>query len=283
MIGDYSLQLWDVSQLAAVASLLDMPEQAVQELWLDCDVNPFIDCWLAILPDGNLCGIMYLWQRAPQTMGIVLHVPSMYWGWGIRTALCQLAEEQTRNASFASSLAVDLDLTDRALLTFFVDRGYQFSSGGAWRMEYQLSQSPPLPQWPSAVGVRTFCPREDTVLLRTALREIWPGFLFPEKDTDPSLIFLVWQDDQFVGAALCDGRQDEGSGFIDQLFIRPPWRRQGIARALLLHTFNVFFQRGYLSVQLEGSSENHNAHKLYTQIGMHELWHINTYHKKLRA
>lgn len=57
------------------------------------------------------------------------------------------------------------------------------------------------------------------------------------------------------------------SGYIDDLFVEPSWRRQGVARALLEAVFQACRERNCQSVQVE-SAANAAALGLYGQFGL---------------
>ena len=52
--------------------------------------------------------------------------------------------------------------------------------------------------------------------------------------------------------------------------MRRPWRRRGLGRALLLHAFAEFRERGLPRAGLSvDSASPTGAHRLYEQVGMH--------------
>jgi len=59
------------------------------------------------------------------------------------------------------------------------------------------------------------------------------------------------------------------SGYIDDLFVEPSWRRQGVARALLKALFQACRERNCRSVLVETGSANAAALGLYGQFGLH--------------
>jgi mycothiol synthase len=63
---------------------------------------------------------------------------------------------------------------------------------------------------------------------------------------------------------------DPTYGWVGILGVRPPWRRRGIALALLLHSFAVFRERGCTRVGLGVDAESTTgALELYERAGMH--------------
>jgi GNAT superfamily N-acetyltransferase len=58
------------------------------------------------------------------------------------------------------------------------------------------------------------------------------------------------------------------SGYIDDLFVKPEFRRQGIARALLSALFDECKRRSCKSIYVEVGDRNVPAIELYNQFGL---------------
>mgnify|MGYP002719108006 FL=1 len=69
--------------------------------------------------------------------------------------------------------------------------------------------------------------------------------------------------DGILGVAQC-----WTSAFIKNLSVHPCAQGQGLGRALLLHTFHVFKQRGEPCVDLKVLETNQRARQLYESAGM---------------
>jgi len=83
-----------------------------------------------------------------------------------------------------------------------------------------------------------------------------------------------------VGATL--GRPMEDAGWIDIVAVRPAWRGRGIAKALLLRSFEGFGALGVGSVLLNVDSENPTgATRLYEKAGMRERRSFHLFEKQL--
>ena len=70
--------------------------------------------------------------------------------------------------------------------------------------------------------------------------------------------------------ALCRLHPGEtGVGYVTDLSVRRPWRRRGLALALLRHAFGEFRGRGCHAVTLDVDAENTTgAVRLYERAGM---------------
>ena len=74
------------------------------------------------------------------------------------------------------------------------------------------------------------------------------------------------------------------SGWIDTLGVRRPWRRQGLAEALLYHSFAELRRRGRTRVELGvDASSLTGATRLYEKAGMRAIREFTSFEKELRA
>ena len=88
-----------------------------------------------------------------------------------------------------------------------------------------------------------------------------------------------------AGMSLCYPKQveDPQMGWVSTLGVRRPWRRRGVALALLHHSFGEFYRRGQQRVGLGVDAESiTGATRLYEKAGMYVQRRYNTYHKELR-
>jgi mycothiol synthase len=172
-----------------------------------------------------------------------------------------------------------------------------------WRMLIEMDTPPPLPEWPEGITVRTFIPEEDDRAMVTAVREAfkdhwghvespfeeeleqWRHWIRSSEDFDPALWFLAMDDDKIAGMSLCWPKvpEDPEMGVVDTLGVQRPWRRRGLALALLHHSFGEFYHRGKPKVCLGVDSESlTGATRLYEKAGMHIDRQYRLYEKELR-
>jgi ribosomal protein S18 acetylase RimI-like enzyme len=171
-------------------------------------------------------------------------------------------------------------------------------------MNIDLDSPVPAPQWPDGIIVRTLKPDQDEEAVYRAIdeafRDHWGHverpfeegfeiFLHYFKNNpyyDPALCFLAMADDEIAGVALCLPKTTEfpDMGWVEDLGVRRPWRKQGIALALLHHAFGEFYRRGIRKAGLgvDGSSLT-GAVRLYERAGMHKALQFDGYEKELRA
>ncbi len=146
------------------------------------------------------------------------------------------------------------------------------------RMRRDLREPIDPPAWPAGTEVQFFLPGhalEVHALLMLAYESgggsvapfsVWWPALASDTEFDPALCILA-QDagGRTVGVAQC-----WTSAFVKDLAVHPGWRRRGLGRALLLHAFSVFKQRGAETVDLKVEAGNLAAVRLYRNVRMRE-------------
>ena len=173
------------------------------------------------------------------------------------------------------------------------------------RMQIDFAPPPEEAPWPDGINVRTVVPGEDDIELVTAYLEAFADHygiiqqpfetelqewrdLMQENDFDPSLWFLATdtvEGGAVAGLCICHpkAREDPERGQINDLGVRPAWRRRGIGRALLLHAFSKLASRGIQGAALTVDTENKSgAPALYERVGMRPIQASHTYVKELR-
>lgn len=91
----------------------------------------------------------------------------------------------------------------------------------------------------------------------------WQQQFITDAEFDPTLCLVASNADGILGVAHC-----WTSAFIKHLCIHPCAQGQGLGRALLLHSFQVFKQRGEPYVDLKVLESNQRARQLYESAGM---------------
>jgi len=258
------------------------------------------DAWMVIDPEGRLVGYAEMGQRLHAKIYTYMRVLPSYAGRGIGGHLLQLAEAWARQQMAEADPGVRVTMNSWAssnneVVQRRLERaGYEVIRRN-WRMEIDMEVAPPEPKWPEGITLRTFQPgmdRQIFEMIDTAFQDHWghmPGDFEEwrhwtiERDTfDPTLWFLAFDGDQIAGGSLCTTFMD--IGWVDTLAVLRPWRRKGLAMALLRHSFGEFYRRGWLKVGLGVDSQNlTGATRLYERAGMHVARQYISYQKELRA
>lgn len=263
------------------------------------DLDPAADACVAALADGSIAVYADLGggYGDPPRLWLDLRVRPSYEEVG--PPLFALMERRARERSGAGALLRAIAAErDTATARMLEDAGMRVVRS-SFRMTIELGDAElPQPEWPDGIAVRTFDPAEgDEPVFEahqdgfadhwefhpTPLAE-WRHWTVGHPDHDPSLWFLAEDGDEIVALCLCR-RQEIGQpdmGWVNILTVRQRWRRRGIARALLLHAFATFRERGKLQVGLGVDAENTTgAVDLYEGVGMRVARRHDTYEKVL--
>jgi ribosomal protein S18 acetylase RimI-like enzyme len=173
--------------------------------------------------------------------------------------------------------------TDETILDLLAQRGYGITRH-AHRMETALDRDIPSPVWPDGVVVRSYEDGDERTFyeihqetfedtwepIRDTYGE-WVHQFLDDPDFVPDLWFLALAGNEPAGFAVCQPYSTRKElGWIRILGVRRPWRRRGVARALLLHAFGEFASRGMTHAGLGVDSTSlTGANKLYESAGMH--------------
>lgn len=138
-----------------------------------------------------------------------------------------------------------------------------------------LIGSLPAPQWPANTRLDHYrdelAPAIHAVLRmiqdqgggRVGHLEEWRQQFVTDAEYDPTLCLVASNRDGILAVAQC-----WTSAFIKNLAVHPCAQGQGLGRALLLHSFQVFKQRDEPYVDLKVLESNLRARQLYESAGM---------------
>jgi mycothiol synthase len=250
-------------------------------------------------PDGTPSGYADFDNRAHVAFFLYAYVYPSQWGTGIDEFLMAWGETCARELSAAAPEGA------RIVTRSFVNekhadgiavveaRGYR-PVRVTYTMKIDLTEPPPAPVWPDGIAVRTFVPGNDDLVAYEANEEIFadmwqrpPGTLeqFLSKQRrpyfDPDLWFLAMDGNVIAGLTLADNI--DGKGWIENVGVRRPWRRRGMALALLLHAFGALYARGVTHIGLSVDAESPTgAPRIYERAGMELDQSYRLYELELR-
>ncbi|WP_420631186.1 GNAT family N-acetyltransferase [Candidatus Leptofilum sp.] len=114
--------------------------------------------------------------------------------------------------------------------------------------------------------------------------EAWPKY----PTFNPDLWQIAWDEDEVVGGVLnfIDAEENEAfgrkRGYTETIFVRRPWRRRGVAKALITRSFQVLKEAGMEEAALGVDGESPTgAQHLYRQLGFQETNRGVTFRKPL--
>lgn len=175
------------------------------------------------------------------------------------------------------------------LAALFKANGYQ---GVRWGYRMTRPVSDPIPQAPMPDGVQVRPATREQArqiweALQDAFSESWgyvPGTeqeyqkWLADSNFNPSLWKVAWDGDEVAGMVLNFVDRDENEefgrlrGWTEGICVRKPWRRRGLARALLAQSLLMFRDMGFDDTALGVDTQNPNqALSLYESMGYRVL------------
>ncbi len=160
-----------------------------------------------------------------------------------------------------------------------------------FRMEVDLTKEPPAPDWPEGISVRTYRSDDTRAVYKANADafadhwdfvplafEMWEEMFLRSAEFDPKLWFIAEDAGEIAGISLCRSERRPETGHVNILGVRPGWRRRGLGRALLLHSFRELRDRGRLKADLGVDAENTTgAVQLYERAGMCVAHRMDSY------
>jgi GNAT superfamily N-acetyltransferase len=164
-------------------------------------------------------------------------------------------------------------------------------------MRIDMSEPPPPPRWPEGIAVRGPRPGEEPAVheaMEEAFADHWEHRPVPfdrwlhdyrtHPGYDPGLWFLAVDGDDIAGGVICERftSEEPDCGWVDDVAVRRPWRRRGVALALLLHAFGELYGRGIRKAALTVDSDSPTgATVLYERAGMRVERSIDVFGKEI--
>jgi mycothiol synthase len=211
-------------------------------------------------------------------------------GQGLGTWLLAAQEQRARDLG-ATRLHQHTMAANPGAGSLMKSRGYR-EARRHYEMAIELNAEPPAPELPDGLMLDMFREeeaREYHDAIAEAFADEWGFVSMPfeqwwemRKDDDKSLWFVVRDGERIAAYARCEAGR-HGGGFVGMLGVRRYWRKRGLGRALLLHSFRVFWGRCITRVTLGVDSENPTgATRLYESVGMRVESESVTFEKELR-
>jgi mycothiol synthase len=293
--------IYEVCEADGDTTVAVTPDELKHE-WENEGFNLETDAFLAETVDGRVVGFEEFGNENGhyklRTDGYV-HPQSK--GMGIGTALLRRIEIRAREEIKLAEpdlrvfIRSTIDSRDPSSHDLHKNEGY-FPKRYHWRMEINLDEAPPAPNFPAGIELRPFNKDAHTVAVWQAqnesFRDHWGSrdvtleeFMhsrFDDPEYNPDLWAIAWDGNEVAGISI--NRYRMGIGWIRSLGVRRPWRKQGLGLALLHYSFGEFYKRGKKTIGLGVDASNPTgATRLYQRAGMHVASEFLTYEKELRA
>lgn len=160
---------------------------------------------------------------------------------------------------------------------YFISKGFSYSKSLYTMQRHLVGEMDPSAlsapyhciQWdmPSEAGIHEYL---------AADMEIWPGApigmerLMEIRKNRAWTSFVIRENDTLVGSVMA-WVDAEGDGVIEDVFVREPWRQQGIAKHLLHQALTYLKNIGCECAELQVETANSSALSLYHAVGFREV------------
>jgi mycothiol synthase len=275
--------------------------------WRGLDVKLDTDTQLIFAANGQPAGCaLFMDETPPAPYDVDTWVHPAFAEAGVGEALLrwidQRAEQALRHAPTGTRASLDHvyvyaqnRLAQQRLERFGYVRERVF-----YRMAIEFDTPPPEPQLPPGIAIRSFRLGEEDRAVYDAFEEAqadeWGHERLPydkwryyyieaEENFDPAAWFLAVEGETIVGYALCrwDRAGEPGRSTVRYLAVRQPWRKRGIALALLHAAFGGMYRHGKRGAGLGVDATSYTgADRLYVRAGMHRAFETLRYRKVLR-
>ena len=308
---EYAAQAADLFNICNQAILgvhFDTPEDLTQE-WQTPGFNPESDIIVVFSPDGQLVGYSDLWALMTQPVHPFLwgQVHPEHEGRGIGTVLINWGEKAAERVYSKLPQAARVSIFCEALtkhqsaIQLLEDCGFS-NIRYSFQMQIDMKERPPQAVFPQNIQLRTFKMEDARPLFLANDEAFRDHFGFVQQDLeegyqrflhnringvgfDPAYWLLAMDGDEIAGFSLCrpHAREAEDMGWVSTLAVRRRWRKHGLGLALLLQSFNLYWDKGIRKVGLGVDAENlTGALNLYLKAGMHVHRQTNLYEKEIR-
>jgi mycothiol synthase len=262
------------------------------------------DAWVAETAEGRLVGYGFIeLETEGGDLEIDTYTEPGFKGFGVGSTLSDLAELRALEVAADQGKETPVEVfrgayTGTGGAEFLSARGYEVTRSFI-RMRIDMDAWPPEPEWPDGITVMGFERGRDEHLYHECLEEAFQdhwrwtpapfeewvqGMIEHDDGFDGSMWFRAMDGDQVAGAIVGRPRssEDPNAGWIQDLAVRRPWRRRGVALALLAHEFRVLYERGIRAAMLSVDADSPTgATHLYERAGMREYRRIDVYTKSL--
>jgi mycothiol synthase len=192
-----------------------------------------------------------------------------------------------------------VNATARGLENLLKDTGYEPVRYEFHMETRDLNHIPDIPM-PEGLEIRPVRPEDYRKVWEAsveAFRDHWGAVEVDESDfertmsdpnNDPKLWVVAWDGDEVAGSILnfvnpeFNTRMGRKLGYTESISVRRPWRRKGLARAMLAHSMKMHKNMGMTQTALGVDTQNPSgALDLYQSMGYEVVTKYTTYRKKI--
>ncbi|MDN4066297.1 GNAT family N-acetyltransferase [Paenibacillus vini] len=273
------------------------PDFVLEDLLDICsDIPLATNSWM-IRMNGEVAAFAFLEENEKGRLSSYGYVHPKWKSQGLGSLLLEAIENRAREYALdstetACTLSNVIPALSEAARQLLENRGYVFQRKYS-RMGMEMQTPPALSTPSNGISIDLYNPATDEDLLWSAYCETFQDTrTYYEVDKsqwlkekggahyDRNFWFIAHADNQLAGFIISKNFGDHL--YVDLLGVRRPWRKQGIARALLEHVFHAAYNRGIEQVLLSVDDVSlTGANKLYEAVGMKALFQMAFYEKKL--
>ena len=284
----------------------------IQSQWGEPDFDITKSSQGIFTDNGQLAGFVVIWDNSdtPTRPWIEWGVHPDYLDEGLSAQLLQWTDKTTKRIIDRCPPNARLSLHAGAIKGYTPTEDALTQAGYnpfriSYDMQIKMETQPIVPNMPYGFKIRTYKSDDDLEAFVYSFRDSFSDhFGYIEEpfakdleefkhwfstDTlfDPSLFFLaIDEKTEEIAGFVLGLKHEHGNpavGFIEQVGVRRAHRRQGLAKTLLLYSFNEYWKRDMKSVVLgvDGDSLT-NAVSLYEGVGMSIKFQYVRYEKLIR-
>ncbi|CAG0934651.1 hypothetical protein TFLX_03614 [Thermoflexales bacterium] len=274
--------------------------------------NPEIDALLALTRDGQIAGLARTFQnQQPEDevrcfLSVEVH-PTQRIG-GLEEALLDWAEERGRQrlslvaGTAAHKMRSSIQDTQTKRQAQLEQRGFG-SVRYFYRMQRDLNEPIPAVQLPGDLALCVYTPElsaavhaafneafRDHWSFEAVTAEDWQQFFIERSSFRPELTYVVMAGAEVAGFSLNgisleeNARHGRHEGWIEELAVRRPWRKRGVATALLCATLHAFKAEGLQHALLGVDTANlSGALRVYEGVGFEPIKRYIQFEKRIEA
>ncbi len=291
---DLTLHHEDMPTLDRLRSYLSQAvEASEQQLWLVAQVHERVVGYSQIESwheeDGVWVYFIGGWVL-PEWRGKGIGSAMLQWGEAMAR---QLATLQHPNERF--EFAANANSTEQDATALLLNEGY-YVGFTSLEMRFDISTTlPDLPSIPDNIEVRPVLPEHYPIIVSSIIECYQNAFSddrfrsdfdrvayytaeLQKSKYDPRLWHVAWDGDEVAGQVFMV--IEDGQVCVNQVSIRPAWRRMGLARALLIRALKDVLDRGEKLIWLDTFGEYQTrAMDLYRNLGFHVVKEFQRYRK----
>jgi ribosomal protein S18 acetylase RimI-like enzyme len=271
--------------------------------------DPYADVLIAEVDGKMIAFNRVFWEQELDGPRIYSHYGFVLPEWrgkGLGRAMMRWVEERAREIEAAQGEGAPayistLVYSDMAGLENLLKTGGYEPVRYDFHMETpDLDNIPDMPM-PEGLEVRPALPEHYRAIWEAsaeAFQDHWGATVYDEKDyerwvadfrQEPHLWMVAWDGDQVAGSVLnfinhdYNARTGRKLGYTEGISVRRPWRKRGLAHALIAKSMRMFKEMGMTQTALGVDTENPTgALRVYESMGYKVVSQSTTYRKSLR-